>query len=322
MKVIFHNNQLDVRGTTVATTDYARYNQEILGNESIICYDATRRPDGYLGTDPGVRERLESEFQIIGHQGVEDLQRIVEKENVDFSYFMRSGPVDFLPNNCKTGVHAVFQHHEPHGDKYAYISEWLANTMAQRSGIASLPWVPYMVDLPAPTENYREQLGIRSDQFVFGRHGGRHTFDLHFVKKAIADLVTTTDKFVFLFVGTEPWIDHPNVKFFNEIQDVQDKANVINTWDAMIHARSDGESFGAAVVEALSLNKPVLSWEGGNDLHHTKVLENSGLLYNETTILDKLTNIQELAKSEDWTKRVEQFKPEIVMQQFNNVFLK
>jgi len=322
MKVLFHNNQLDTRGTTVATVAYARYNQEILGNESIICYDATQRPDGYLGTDLGVRERLESEFQIIGHQGVEDLQRIIEKEAVDFSYFLRSGNIEFLPNNCKTGVHSVFQNYEPHGDKYAYVSEWLAKTMTQRSGVASLPWVPHIVDLPEPNDNYREQLGIRPDQFIFGRHGGKNTFDLPFVKKAIADLVNATDKFVFLFVGTEPWIDHPNVRFFNEIQDLQDKANVIDTWDAMIHARIDGESFGLSVVEALSLNKPVLSWEGGNDLHHTKVLENSGLLYNENTILNKLTRIEELAKSEDWTKRVEQFKPEIVMQQFNNVFLK
>jgi glycosyltransferase involved in cell wall biosynthesis len=322
MKVLFHNNQLDNRGTMVAVADYARYNQEILGNESIICYDATTRSDGYQGTDPGVLERLESEFQIIGHQGVNDLQTIIDREKVDFAYFLRSGNIDFLPNNCSTGVHSVFQNYQPHGDKYAYVSEWLASTMAQRNGLPSLSWVPHIVNLPEPNGNYREELGIRQDQFVFGRHGGRYTFDLQFVKKAIADLISTTDKFVFLFVGTEPWIDHPNVKFFNEIQNLQDKANVIDTWDAMIHARIDGESFGLAFTEALSLNKPVLSWEGGSDLHHTKVLENSGLLYNENTILDKLTNIQELAKSEDWTKRVEQFKPEVVMQQFNNVFLK
>jgi glycosyltransferase involved in cell wall biosynthesis len=322
MKVLFHDNQLNLRGTTVSVTDYARYNQEILGNESVISYVASPYPNGYGESHPTAIESISKEFNVIGHTGVDDLQRIIDREKIDFAYFLRSGNIDFLPNNCSTGVHSVFQNYQPHGDKYAYVSEWLASTMAQRNGLPSLSWVPHIVNLPKPNRNYREELGIRQDQFVFGRHGGRDTFDLHFVKKAIANLISTTDKFVFLFFGTDPWIDHPNVKFFNEIHNLQDKANIINTWDAMIHARSHGESFGLAFTEALSLNKPVLSWEGGSDLHHTKVLENSGLLYNENTILDKLTNIQELANSEDWTKRVEQFKPEIVMQQFNNVFLK
>ena len=36
MRVLFHTNTLNYRGTTVAISDYARYNQEVLGNESII----------------------------------------------------------------------------------------------------------------------------------------------------------------------------------------------------------------------------------------------------------------------------------------------
>lgn len=324
MKILFHNNQLDIRGTTVSVTDYARYNQEILGNESIICYDATTRPNGNKGTDPGVREGLEKTFKIIGHQGPDDLKKIIDHEKIDFAYFLRAGNIEFLPDNCKTGVHSVFQNYQPHGDRYAYVSEWLADTMAQRNGQASLPWVPHIVNLPSPSPNYnfRKDWGIRPDQFIFGRHGGQFTFDLGFVQKQIAYLLDTRDDFVFVFMGTEPWINHPNVRFLNPVHDLQTKSNIINTWDAMIHARRDGESFGLAVAEALFLNKPVLAWEGGNDLHHAKVLNNSNLLYSENNLWEKMNNIRELANKEDWSNRVAQFKPEAVMNKFNEVFLR
>lgn len=322
MKVLFHNNQLDVRGTTVAVTDYARYNQEVLGNESIICYDACLRPDGYRGDDPGVLERLKREFKVIPHQGVEDVKKIIDIEQVDYAYFLRSGNVDFLPDNCKTGVHAVFQNYQPHGNQYAYVSEWLAGTMAKRNNLDSLSWVPHIVKLPEPNADYRTELGIQPGQFVVGRHGGRFSFDIPFVKQAIANFLDKRNDVVFVFAGTEPWINHPNVKFLSDIQDLQTKSNLINTWDVMLHARSDGESFGLAVCEALYLNKPVLAWQGGSDLHHTKILENSGTLYNQQNISEMLMNIRDLVGKEDWNKRVEQFAPTTVMNKFDQVFLK
>lgn len=36
MKISFHSNQLGLRGTEVSLFNYARYNEEVLGNESII----------------------------------------------------------------------------------------------------------------------------------------------------------------------------------------------------------------------------------------------------------------------------------------------
>ena len=41
MKILFHDNTLTERGTSVALYDYAKYNEEILGNESYICYNST-----------------------------------------------------------------------------------------------------------------------------------------------------------------------------------------------------------------------------------------------------------------------------------------
>ena len=88
----------------------------------------------------------------------------------------------------------------------------------------------------------------------------------------------------------------------------------------MLHARQRGESFGLAIAEFLSLNKPVMAWNNGHDLNHLEMLKDSGLLYNNandiTSILDNLHSY-----SEDWARRVDDYKPEVVMKKFDEVFL-
>lgn len=316
MKVLFHTNTINYRGTTVAVTDYARYNQEILGNESVIAYCKTYGQEKDMGNEQSVIDELEKEFKVVGYRAG-DLPKKIDDEKIDLAYFIKSGQVESLPTNCKTAVHAVFQYNEPHGDRYAYISKWLSEEMSS----GNIPYVPHIVNLPRSTTNYRKALGIRDDKTVVGRLGGYYTFDIPGVKEYIRGVVNKTDKFVFLFVGTEPFIDHPNVKFINEIHDVQKKANFINTCDCMLHARQRGESFGLSIAEFLSLNKPVLAWNGGHDRNHLELLKDSGTLYSTEDDLNyMLNNLKDF--NEDWTKRVEEFKPEVVMKKFNEVFIK
>ena len=54
MKILFHANTINYRGTTVAITDYAKYNQEILGNESIIAYCKTNGTERDMGNEQAV----------------------------------------------------------------------------------------------------------------------------------------------------------------------------------------------------------------------------------------------------------------------------
>lgn len=315
MKVLFHVNTVNYRGTTVAVTDYAKYNQEILGNESIIVYNDSLGYEKDMGSELRVINDLKKQFNVIGYKEG-DLEGVIDKEKVDFAYFLRSGEYEYLPENVRTGVHAVFQRHQPHGNVYAYISEWLSNKMTG----GTTPFVPHIVSLPKPDKTYREAFNIRPDQIVVGRYGGYYTFDLPFVKKAVEQIVTRTDKFVFLFMGTEPFVTSPCVRYITETQDLQKKANFIETCDVMLHGRQRGESFGLSIAEFLSLNKPVLSWEEGHDLNHLELLKDSNLLYNQYNLLDKLSSIKDL-DNQEWSKRVEQFKPEIVMKKFNEVFL-
>lgn len=314
MKVLFHTNTLNYRGTTVAVTDYARYNQEILGNESIIAYNHSLGTDKDIGSEQVVIDALKKEFNVVGYYNG-DLEGIIEKEKVDLAYFIRAGNKEPLPSNCKTAVHAVFQFKEPHGDRYAYISKWLSDSLTN----GSTPYVPHIVKLPTPTNNFRDALGISKDKIVIGRLGGYYTFDISFVKEYIKDLVSSNDSFVFLFVGTEPFIDHPNVKFINEIHNPQKKANFIDTCDAMIHARQRGESFGLSIAEFLYLNKPVIAWNDGHDLNHLELLKNSNTLYSNRSDLNYiLHNLNDL--KQNWNERVEEFRPDLVMPKFKQIF--
>ena len=316
MKILFHANTINYRGTTVAITDYARYNQEILGNESIIAYCKTNGTERDMGNEQAVIDELEKEFEVVGYRAG-DLEKKIDDNHVDLAYFINSGQIESLPTNCKTAVHAVFQFNQPHGDRYAYISEWLSQKM---SG-GTIPFVPHIVQLPNTTDNYRGAFNIRADQKVIGRIGGYYTFDIPFVKQYIRSLVNSTDEYVFLFAGTEPFIDHPNVLFINEFHNPLKKAKFINTCDAMLHARDRGESFGLSIAEFLSLNKPVLAWNGGHDLNHLDMLKGSGLLYNDEYELNVMIRNISAWEQEVWSMRVEQYKPISVMNKFKEVFL-
>jgi glycosyltransferase involved in cell wall biosynthesis len=315
MKILFHANTLNYRGTTVAITDYARYNQEIFGNESVIAYNHSLGYEKDMGSEQAVIDRLKKDFNVIGYREG-DLEAIISKEQIDLAYFIRSGQKEPLPTNCKTAVHSVFQFNQPHGDRYAYISKWLSDEMSQ----GEIPYVPHIVKLPEPNGDFKGYLDIPKDKIVIGRYGGYFTFDIESVRDSILKLVNTDDRYVFLFVGTQPFSDHPNIKFINEIHDLQKKANFINTCDAMIHARYRGESFGLSIAEFLYLNKPVIAWNGGHDKNHLDMLKNSDTLYNnEDDFFYILKNIKDI--KQDWTQRVAEFSPDKVMKKFNEVFL-
>jgi len=312
MQILFHTNSLNYRGTTVAVTDYAKYNQDILGNESIICYDAS------ISNELAVINNLKTQFQVVAHTN-DNIQQVINRTGCDVAYFIRAGNRGFVADSCKTVVHSVFQLYEPHGNRYAYVSEWLANHMNARH-TDTIPYVPHIVNLPAPNKNLRAQLGISPDQTVIGRIGGYDTFDLPFVHRAIYTLLQHRSDFVFVMIGTKVFCKHPNIRYLSEIYNLQDKSNLINACDAMIHARSNGESFGLSIAEFLSQNKPVLAWDGGEDKNHLLMLKGSDTLYTEDTIAERLLNIRAL-NTQDWATRVEQFSPTTVMTKFKEVFL-
>jgi hypothetical protein len=188
MKIAFHCNQLSLRGTEVAMFDYAHFNENILGNESIVL---AKNPEIWMYSDKPAIEKFKKRFKVCFYDTASDIEKILDDNNIDVFYAQKAGFADgVVSTKRKTVIHAVFQQYEPHGDVYAFISEWLSNLYGKKHD-----FVPYIVDLPDHDKDMREELGIPSDAYVFGRHGGYETFDIPFVKDFIRQFVNRVDNF-------------------------------------------------------------------------------------------------------------------------------
>lgn len=257
LNVLFHAFNLGHRGGTNSLRDYAIHNEKILGNRSTILYHT----NGHQASEPDVIESLSKQFEIIPVATNREVDALVKPYDVVYS--QRSG-YDEEPSirSAPFLLHGVFCNYTDQCTRFAYISKYLSNRMRPET-----PYIPYMIDLPSSNKNLRKELNISDDQFVFGRIGGWQEFDIPFVKETIKTILTQRSDIVFVFINTQPFIEHSNVIYLPPSFDQQFKSNFINSCDAMIHGREMGETFGLAMMEFLYFNKPVLAWEKGNDLN-------------------------------------------------------
>jgi hypothetical protein len=327
MKVLFQCEQLNYRGTTNSILDYARYNQEILGNESVIVYEASGPQGLDVGSSQSVIDEISKKFPVYTYNDENHLNKIAEK--YDFCYSQRAGLLvddltkkrNPLVTSTKFGVHCVFQWYGPHGDVYAYISKWLAGNVSKLYNAPLCPHVPYIVDLPPPNEDLRKKFGIPKDKYVIGRIGGFNTFDLPHVHNAVRKIAEERDDILFILANTQHFSNHRNIMYVEPFFDAQLKSNYIDMCDAMLHGRQLGETFGLSISEFLFHNKPVLSWSGGFDRNHVDMLEKFDLLYNnEIDVYNRILGLRDRAPS-DYRSIVAPFSPKAVMETFRETFL-
>lgn len=307
MKILFHTNDLGLRGTAQAVFDYAHYAENILGWTSSVVY-----PLNAPSNDEAIVEKFKARFEIKGYNQLNE----IAGSGADLTYFIKSGHRDgLLSPDTPSAVHAVFQEFDPHGDSYAYVSEWLS----QHCTGGRYPYVPHIVDLPSGSSQ-RRAWGIPEDAFVFGRYGGYDTFDIDFVKRSVPMLLQ--DRRVwFVFVNTEPFLDHPRALFLDAIAKPEEKSDFILTCDAMLHGRERGESFGLAICEFLFHGKPVLAWAGGKDGNHRRILgAASGALYEDQDDLLRKAFAMIEGSDQNWSALVQDFSPAAVMPRFEKVF--
>ena len=73
----------------------------------------------------------------------------LDGEDVEVLYAIKAGlRDDVISESRKTAVHSVFRFHEPHGDVYAYVSEWLGHLYGAPHVPHTVPWVPRGLDTP------------------------------------------------------------------------------------------------------------------------------------------------------------------------------
>lgn len=118
----------------------------------------------------------------------------------------------------------------------------------------------------------------------------------------------------------------PNVIHLEATSDEETKNRFVRTCDAMIHARHSGETFGLAIAEFSTHNRPVFTSSIHDDYgaarHHINTLGSKGIFYHDLLSLKKqlLSFDRDAAKSRDWNA-YRDYEPEKVMEIFEREFL-
>jgi hypothetical protein len=252
-KIIFHDNTLSERGTSTAVYDYACWGRKLLDLDPIITFDLS-----YPANQDSI-DKFSKEFSVVGYNTVDQLQDLVDKEQPEFFYAIKYGVKDHVAvNGTKNLIHSVFNF-DPmhnHGDVYAVVSEW----QSYRSQ-GHFPYVPHMLDLKDTDQDLREELGIPKNDLVVGRHGAYDTFDLDFAVETVKEVLEKRSDTWFVFLNTEKKIEHPRCIYLERTLDLERKTKFINTCDAMLHARSYGETFGLSVLEFAAKGKQIISYD-------------------------------------------------------------
>jgi hypothetical protein len=121
-----HANSITERGTTSALIDYATGLREF-GFKPVISWEE-RHPTN----NPSFMKHIQDNFETHLYQ---DFNEIKSNSSIyDAGYFIKGGEYDGKILDLEANlVHAVFQNYEPHGSRYFYVSEWLAEFVEKNS---------------------------------------------------------------------------------------------------------------------------------------------------------------------------------------------
>ena len=313
-KIAYHTPQIDVRGSCTAVYDYATHMRSHYGIDAVILFGKG------LKNDDIALQKFSRAFKLCPYDSVDEIDDIVTRNGCDYLYCIKYGKDDGLTSLVvPTGVHCVFDMSEPHGDAYVAVSESLARKYFKDD------FVPHMISLkPSFTgDNMRVSLGIPRDAIVFGRHGGRDTFDLVFAMDVIKRVVRSRSDIYFVFVNTPEFDTHPQIKFIDKIIDNDIKNRFIHTCDAHIEAGSLGHTFGISIGEFSVNNKPIIAYNGWVwNRAHIDILGDRALYFkNEEELYDTLTTFDpSIYKGVD-LNCYKDYSPKAVISTFKKVFI-
>jgi hypothetical protein len=313
-RIGFYSNNLCYRGTTNAMYAYADYNEKVLGNKSIIMTS----PDFNLDS----LDKFKNRFGEVHFTPTWSWDDFFVKEKIDGLYITKYGNSNDGISTSKVPcyIHVVFRVNEPHGDRYCYISDWLAKDQGYDPIDKSIPYI--VEKAPKPKYDLREKLGISKDKTVFACYAGKTEFNVYHTHSAITKIVSERDDIIFLFMNIDKFHEHKNIIYLPPTWDLSEKSAFVHAADAMIHGRNSGETFGCAVAEFSIENKPVITNFEAGERAHIEILGDRGIYYNNfDEVYDILNNLNKYIKHNDYYKAYDPYTPEIIMQRFKKNFL-
>jgi len=312
MNIAFWSNALCERGTTVAMFDYAYYNQILLQNKSYIFYDKNQPTN-----NTEIISKFQKEFVVHETETFNEVDDYILQYNITHIYIIKSGlKDDKISKVAKNCIHCVFTCNEPHGDIYSAIALWTEGNDGK------YPVVPHMIDLPRHDRNMRQELHIPENAIVFGGYGGKENFSIQFVHVAVYNIALHNPHIFFLFANFNTFCDAlPNIIHLPTITDLAEKTRFINTTDAMLWGRSDGEIMSLSMGEFAILNKPIICMNFGYS-GHVNIMGDKAFWYEDLPSLCKiiLNFDPEIERKKDWNTYKE-YTPENVMRIFQRIYL-
>jgi glycosyltransferase involved in cell wall biosynthesis len=319
-------------GTTKSTLEYAQANEKYLNNKSFLAFQRKINVIENQYNESPLKEILENSFKsvcekfnVFIYNSHEELNEFIKANNIDAVYTQESGePGGFSTPHASNLYHAVFPQpmHHRHGDRYAFISKWLSDYCSK----GLIKYVPYIIKTPNQSKlkeigkEFRIKHKIPLDAKVFGRIGSYLQFNISFVLDTIVKILDKNPDIYFLFCNTKKFYDHPRILHIPAIYEDLEKYAFISAADIMIHARERGETFGLAIAEYSSCNKPIFTYANSPERAHLDILQDTGIYYNNKEELEHLfLNFKPDNKDYNVYK---EFSPSNVIKIFENIFLK
>ena len=266
MVIAFFVEEMNLRGVANSIFLYAKYNEKILKNKSIIFYNKKNNRHNM-----DVIKKFKKRFTILGISNFSEIDNYHNKYKIKYLYTQTGGEkTNEISHKIKTLVHYVYpqKFSEIHGYKYFSVSSWLSRQFSNNK----ISVLPYIVEIKKTKKNLFKKLKIEKNQIVIGCHGGESSFDLKFVQDTLVNLVKEKKNITFLFLNINKFTNHPRIIFLKGTADERIKKEFLNSWDAMIYGRSLGESFGMSCGEFASLNKLIISYRYNRHRSHIDYL--------------------------------------------------
>jgi len=252
MNIVFYTNQICERGTEVALFGYAKGNENVLKNHSFVIVPKDKIYDADM------LNKFQSNFTTCLYESKSQINDFIASNKIDLIYKITDGETEEeVYNKIPHFLHCVFSTKNRQGTFYCPISQFINKWYG-----TDYPVLPHIIKkFPGNSRSLRETLGIPIDAVVFGGYGGQMQFNIPFVHDVIVETVQRSKNIYFLFMNFKPFANNDRIIFLEKSTNIEYKEMFINTCDAMIHARKDGETFGLAVAEFSVKNKPVITWD-------------------------------------------------------------
>lgn len=333
--ILFFVLQFSMSGTEVAIYDYAHYNETILNNKSYIITfnDSSKKEIGWSLTKNSF-EKFKSRFPIIEISKIEDITSIIKENNITNAYLLTNG-IDtdkhiFKFNdrsiwlNCKTIKHAVYNTQYSDGDTFCCLTE-----LTNKKFNTTCPVLPHIVSLPKIETNLRDELNIPNNVKVFGYYGSYLAFNILPIIHSVSDLAQKNPNIYFLFMNIDerPFIPCKNIIHLPGNTSIEYKVKFINTCDAMIHGRLEGETFGLTIAEFAINEKNIISYKSYLEYNNTcgyvnahfDILKDQIIQYNSQSEFEEIIKNFDSYKKDMSNNGYMKFTPEYVMNIFKNL---